>query len=241
MIRRILWAAAILLLAVTACSLPSSLAQRSTAIPSAIPATETPTLTPTAAPTTVHLLDDGSGDYASLVQAVESVAPGSTIILAEGSYDVSPNLIVTKPITIQGAGMDKTFITASTGQLVADFRDAGIVNLSGITFQYTGTEPANVVTIEGGTVTISDCRFTGGVFLASEDKTPVGSGLLIYGKTDGLIANSTFDENGYIGLVVSGDSIASSTRDSGYLSSHVQSWPFGPSRGCGGAGLQRWL
>ena len=134
MSKRILLVVVIWILTAAACSLPVGIAQRNTAIPTPAPPTETPTITPTAAPTTVNLPADGSGEFASLAQAVESVAPGSTIILAEGTYDVSPGLLLTKAITLQGAGLDKTFITASTGPLVVDFRGAGSITLTGITF-----------------------------------------------------------------------------------------------------------
>ena len=75
----------------------------------------TPKVTPTSPPPTVaaaqtvRVAADGSGDYETLVEAIEEVGPGSTIFLAAGTYELRLlPLKIDKPLTLIGAGRDTT-------------------------------------------------------------------------------------------------------------------------------------
>lgn len=51
---------------------------------------------------------DGSGDFADLQAAIDASQPGDVIQLGPGKFETS--VVVTKPVTLQGAGWDKTRI-----------------------------------------------------------------------------------------------------------------------------------
>lgn len=51
------------------------------------------------------------GDYASLQEAIDAIAPGDTIIIAAGTYEVG--LTIWKPLILQGAGREQTILKAS--------------------------------------------------------------------------------------------------------------------------------
>jgi len=48
------------------------------------------------------------GDYSSIQEAIDAIAPGGTITVAPGTYKVG--LTIWKPLTIRGAGKDKTVL-----------------------------------------------------------------------------------------------------------------------------------
>ena len=60
------------------------------------------------------------GDYAAIAYAVEGAAPGDTIVVAAGTYEISDMITVAKSVRITGAGRDKTIITNTATAVVAD-------------------------------------------------------------------------------------------------------------------------
>ena len=166
-------------------------------------ATVAPTPTPSG-PRTVQVAPDGSGDYASLEEALEAVPAGSTILLDAGTYALASTLNIDKSIALRGAGMDVTFITGTAVEDMILVVGPGAFAAEGITFQYEGTEWSRVVKIEDAEIDIGGCRFTGAVW-GEEDLTG-GDGLLIKGDTTGSVRDSRFDGNGLHGLEVLGQS-----------------------------------
>jgi parallel beta-helix repeat protein len=167
-------------------------------------ATAIPTPTPTAGPVTVRVAPDGSGDYASLGEAVAAVLPGSTIRLDPGTYVLPQPLLVEKTLALVGSGMDVTFVTGTTGDQLVHFRGPGQLTLHDITFRYEGTTQANVVVVENGEVDIAQSRFTGAI--RNLDEKRGGMGLLLLGSTTGTIRDSRFEGNAFHGIDLYGQS-----------------------------------
>jgi hypothetical protein len=74
--------------------------------------TPTPTVPPPVVSETVQLNADGSGDYASLPEAVAAVSPGAVIHLSAGTFKLASPLAIDKPLQLIGAGMNETEIVS---------------------------------------------------------------------------------------------------------------------------------
>jgi len=159
---------------------------RPTPTPKATP-TPMPTPTPTrpTGPVTVRVAPDGSGDYPTIQEAVDAVAPGSTIYLNAGTYRL-PKLSVTKSLSLLGAGMDLTEIILE--QETATFRGEGLFIVEDITFRQQ-RDSWNVVWVEGGEIAFRRCRFTGGY-----------DGLYLTGNTTGIVQDCEVVGNALNGI-----------------------------------------
>lgn len=163
----------------------------------------TPTLTPTVpAPTTVYISSDGSGDYATLAMAIESVAAESTIILDEGTFYLEGPLEIDKPLTLEGAGSDKTIVTGEGPRVVVRYTGEGLLTIHDMTFRREGDFAAAVMVVLSGEVDFSNCRFTGGA--PNEDKSISGAGLIFFNDSAGVVKNCEIDENVEQGILVLG-------------------------------------
>lgn len=56
--------------------------------------------TPTST-TSVSISSDGSGDFATIEEAIEIIPPNSVILLGEGQFKLSKPLVIEKSLTIQ--------------------------------------------------------------------------------------------------------------------------------------------
>jgi len=170
--------------------------------------TPSPTATPTSTPGpgTIHIYEDGSGDYATLDEAVRAAYEGSTVIIGEGIYQLTAALEIDKALTLQGQGMDKTVVTGDSGEYVVRLAGAGPFVLEGITFQYEGAAWADVVAADEGEVSITDCRFTGAVY--SEEEIAGGDGLFLSGIVSAQVRASRFDQNDLNGIALYQDAQA---------------------------------
>ena len=154
----------------------------------------------------IRLFPDGSGDYSSLIQAVENAPSGPSIFLATGIYELTDYLDIEKSLTITGAGMNQTVITTAIGEDAIGFYGPGSITLANLTIQYTGTDPSDVFLVDNGTVSISNCRFTGGIADSGDNAIGYGVGLFIQGTSGGIIRDSQFDTNQSGGMVIINDS-----------------------------------
>ena len=210
MIKKIIPVLVFGMILLTACNLPGRLPQGTTTTVNPVltaditqPSDGLTNFTPSAV---IRLFPDGSGDYASLIQAVENAPVGASIILATGTYELTDFLDIEKSLTITGAGMDQTVITTIIGEDAIGFYGPGTFTLSDLTIQYAGTSPSDVFLVDNGTVFISNCRFTGGVEDTGDAAIGYGVGLFIQGTSDGIIRNSQFLHNQSGGLVIIDDS-----------------------------------
>lgn len=82
--------------------------------------------------------------YATIQGAVTAAAAGDTITIAAGTYTLTAQILINKPLTIIGAGEDQTIIdgglanthgTASDGMIRVHTSREGLINLSGFTVQ----------------------------------------------------------------------------------------------------------
>jgi len=171
----------------------------------------------------LKVLNDGSGDYRTVQEAVDAAPPGVVIVLGRGDYRLGKSLdIISKSVSLKGQGMDATTITyggegAAVYQLLESFA------AKDLTFRRTGGKGV-VVTVSGGKAEFIRCRFTGGrcseentggFGLSANDEAAVtlsnceatdneGSGVAIFAKANVTIVESAFTDNDQ-GIQVSGE------------------------------------
>lgn len=166
-----------------------------TLAPSSIPPSTPSPIPPTPTPELIRLEPDGSGDYASLEEAVAAAAPGATILLAPGSYHLVDPFDIRQAIHLMGAGMDQTEIVSEAMGYVIRLAGSGPVIVEGITFRHRGPSPSEgVVRVPGGEISFSNSRFSG-----ESEGTP---GLVLLGRTTGTVQGCEFVQNGGYGIVL---------------------------------------
>lgn len=166
--------------------------------PTPEPTTEPPTAIATMMEIT--LAADGSGDFATLEEAVEAAADGATITLGPGSYELESMLEINKPLRLVGQAMDDTVIISEAEGAVVHFTGSGLFAAENLTFRHKGKAIANVVEVAGGEVDFRRCGFTGAVW--DKQKAMGGIGLLIYGDTQGEVRECWIHDNGLYGISV---------------------------------------
>lgn len=155
-------------------------------------------VSPSPTPPSIHLMADGSGDYATLPEAVENAPADAAIFLGPGVYRLTQPLVVNQALHLIGAGMDQTEIVAGTGDYVLLFDGEGPFAVEGITFRHDGEE-ADVVVVAGGQIAFANCRFTGAAKAAGGTG---GAGLLLRGATRGTVENCQAIYNNHTGILV---------------------------------------
>ncbi|MBI1743453.1 right-handed parallel beta-helix repeat-containing protein [Candidatus Acetothermia bacterium] len=137
-------------------------------------------------------------DFKNLQEAVDAIAPGGTINIAAGSYETG--ITIWKPLTLQGAGRDRTTLKAPSKH------NFGISLLGGV----------DDVVLEGVKITgaeYSGLLLYGQVSLRDVQVSNNGFGLLVRGTAHTTIQNSEVSSNMYDGILVI-DSVTLTIQDS---------------------------
>ena len=178
---------------------PTEAAPTETSVP---PAQDTPPPADQGLGDQILVKADGSGDVATLEEAISKAPSGATVTLEPGTYYLSAPLQIRQPLSLVGAGIDKTVIASDAAGQVVWYSGLGQFSAKGITFQHTGASAANVFAVSGGEVSFSDCRFTGAVWDKQQKKG--GVGLWLYGFTTGEVRQCQADGNELQGFSISG-------------------------------------
>lgn len=133
-------------------------------------------------------------------------------------------LVLQQPITLIGAGPERTIISGSSGEALLECRALGLVTLSGLTLEYTGQTSANVIVVYNGSLSMDNCTCRGGKAwtqpaqpLGTEPATspatgpaglnlrqfPYGNGLVIPAPSSATIVKCRFVQNQGHGVLVS--------------------------------------
>ena len=152
-------------------------------------------------------------NYATLAATVEAAVDGTAITLADGDYIVEQPIIVTKAITLQGAGWDRCRLTLKAGVedrvLFLNNRKASVTGLTvanGRLKIYGGSHAATVDPANGATVRIgarggrmTQCRITG-----TDTKDHYQSGSIAILGGDGYVGRCLIDNNDMLHQTTSG-------------------------------------
>ncbi|MGB9200735.1 hypothetical protein [Methanobacterium sp.] len=74
------------------------------------------------------------GPKKTVSSALSTVSNGGVVTLASGTYNVN-NLVISKSMTINGAGYTKTVITGSNAGRILTIEDGATVTITGVTFE----------------------------------------------------------------------------------------------------------
>jgi parallel beta-helix repeat protein len=138
----------------------------------------------------------------SLADAVARARPGSVIELQPGVYLLEQPLRIDKPLTMQGAGADKTFIQSDAEGCVIELASTGLCALRDLSVEHFGNRPANVVVVSLGMAEISGCVVRGGVW--DEKRKFGGDGIWFTNATRGTVRGCVCRDNGLHGIEISG-------------------------------------
>jgi len=184
----------------TIATAPTSAPERMETIPPLSTASSTPAPPPRATPSgiVVWMEADGSGDYATLEEAVQNAPEAAAVVLGPGTYRLDDPLNVERSLRLYGAGMDNTQIVSEAEGYVVRFIGDGPFAAEGIEFRHQGGAEADSVVVEGGEVAFADCSFAGAVSVSGDE--PRG-GLRLQGDTVGAIHDCVATAN-EVGVVV---------------------------------------
>lgn len=182
----------------------------------------------TASAATLCVNPGGTGGCSSSIQAaVAAASAGDTINVAAGTYTEVGQIVISKNLTIVGAGATSTIIKTSTNTgNTGDPRGWFLVN-SGVSFNLSK------VTLDGtghlvwqgirdhGTGTISDCSITNIKYNASTDYA--GTGIVVLGGPVN-VTNCTFSGIGRVGVLFYGTGVTGSFAGNSYTGKGVGNW-----------------
>jgi len=182
-------------------------------VPTVGPAVVEPTVVPTLEPVPtvsvtydgVYAIEvDGSGDYATIEEALEQVTNGAELRLGAGTFLVTAPLVIDKDIVLTGAGQNSTTITMGrTSDLIISVTEAEVtitdlttdggggvdvkeseIDIQRVTFKRSSSDG---LTISNSVGTVTDST--------SQDNA-VG-GFSWAGETSGVASNNTAQNNQY--------------------------------------------
>ena len=181
---------------------PNTPAEPPTSLPTA---TARPTSTPDLRPVSVQVNADGSGDYASLTEAVTAVTPGSTINLGAGVFTLPETLKIEKSLHIVGAGSQETIIRGTVTDRNMIYVDvSGAFSFQNIALEYTSSNYGSCLGIANGEeIHVKNCRFSGAVHSDDIEGPGGGVGLWVGGSTTGVIEDCELDKNQSYGIELS--------------------------------------
>ena len=106
-----------------------------------------------------------AGNAESLKEAIKDADDGKTISIPAGIYDIG-SLVITKAVSIQGAGDGETILTGS--MMYKDLTDGGedkVITIEGITLKAPdGSNHQGLcwsTGVEGYQLNVTDCEFEG--------------------------------------------------------------------------------
>lgn len=136
-----------------------------------------------------------------LSQIIQEAQPGATIEL-DGTYTLSNDLEIDKPLILKGSGRDTTRLQIEGSGPIIRFAADGTLELTGLTLTHIGTETANVLEMTNGTLTIQHSLVEGAV---ADENGEGGRGLWLENSTATII-DVIFQNNDISGLEASGQS-----------------------------------
>jgi predicted outer membrane repeat protein len=105
--------------------------------------------------------------YSNIQVAVEAASPGDTIAIAAGSYQDSPPIVISKNLTLHGAGAGQTIIEKGFPHGVSVPAASASVTIAGVTITHSGSPgtqtgcgiaSAGTLTVVNSAISGNECR-----------------------------------------------------------------------------------
>ena len=153
----------------------------------------------------LNLDADGNGESPSLPEALTIMPLDGTLYLEAGTYYLQEPLVLSRSISIIGAGPEqRTTIAITNGNGVLYFQGPGSIHLEGVTFRFDGNQSSSVVGLKDATFSVLECDFLGARSDGGSQSS--GSGLHISGTSSGSVRNSFSSSNQRNGISVNDQS-----------------------------------
>ena len=123
---------------------------------------DTPLLASSSGGLTLRVLQDGSGDFESIQEAMRAAEPGDTVRVGPGVYEEHVELA--SGTTLEGAGPNKTIIRCGIDEVVSAFWLDNPVKVQGLTIEYTGSEGASCLEVTHSGIEIQNVQATGATY-----------------------------------------------------------------------------
>jgi len=155
-----------------------------------------------------------------LGQVLAQLAPGSTLILQAGTYQVSRSLVILEGVTVRGSGRDTTVLKASAADAAIVVMTAGLVELSDLRLELDPAVPASgIVAAPQSLLKLSAMSVSGATAttagLGGAGVQMSGSGIDGAARATTLeVTDAQFDHNAWAGIAVGGGHRASILRAS---------------------------
>ncbi len=169
---------------------------------------------------TVTVAPDGSGDFATLEEAVRGCVSGATIQLAEGEYALAECLMIDKPLTLVGAGITQTRVIGYANGPTLRQTGTGRLTLRKMSFAGSGGVRTNVVELTGAAAVVENCIFDAraagdgaelrGASPTEEQLRALCAGLMIGGGAEVAVTQCQ-GQYGAVGIKVQDDARATVT------------------------------
>ena len=141
-----------------------------------------------------------SADGAALRAALQRVGPGGTLRLGAGEHRLPSALILERPVTLVGVGMNETTLVCSAPESVVSVAASGSYFLHDLTVRHEGGRWADVVAVAGdATLQVVRCRITGARRDATAERG--GIGLVALGTAKVEVNNCLFESVGWTGCL----------------------------------------
>ena len=138
------------------------------------------------------------GDFPTLPDAVAAARERDRIVIAEGTW--AGPVVIDKPLTLEGAGRDRTIIEVDAAASCAATFGPGSsgTRVSGITFRHRGFDSGpnrfSALLVRGAELTLADCRVA----------DSAGHGLAVQDAGRVAATRCVFENNGWDGVAVRG-------------------------------------
>jgi len=138
---------------------------------------------------------------------------GSTLTFAPGTYELARPLLLTRSVTIIGAGVDETIISSTSADAAIVIVGQGELIMRDVRVEHVGDAVASVILSFNRPLDVADVHLSGGI--ADEDGG-AGNGLVLTDETFGaaplepaepprsVIANAVIADNAGAGIALSG-------------------------------------
>lgn len=127
----------------------------------------------------------------TIEDAVATIQPGGTIKISAGRYVLKETLLIEKPLRLEGAGIENTFVVSTSSADLIRVMISGKFSVEGLSFQYEeiikpsssddNKKPlSSILRIDAGIADVSNCKFAGHVNLKA-------NGIALFGESRGCI------------------------------------------------------
>ena len=146
----------------------------------------------------------------TLDRLLAEALPDAEVTLEPGVYVLEDTLVLSQPVTIVGAGVERTRIESAVEGVAVKLASPGTITLRDLTVAHVGDAWAHVLVAQAGNLQIERCRLTGAV--ASSDRRHGGVGLCTIGSARVGVDTTEIVGNGYGGVSIRSRSQATMRR-----------------------------